>query len=111
VKINIPHMLIGLRELQHERDAGKGHTGRRSTWKERLAYRLAREVLTRPWLYRLMLRCARFFLHFGAKDGWLRRMPGAAAGWTQARDFPAPAARSFRERWPELARRASEASS
>ena len=75
------------------------------------AYRLAREVLSRPWLYRLVLRFAKFFLRFGAKDGWLRRMPGAGAGWTQARDFPAPAARSIREHWPELARRASEGSS
>ncbi|MBI1917731.1 MAG: iron-sulfur cluster-binding protein [Planctomycetes bacterium] len=103
VKINIPHMLIGLRELQHEGDGG-----RRSKWTERLAYRLAREVLSRPWLYRLVLRFARFFLRFGAKDGWLRRMPGAAAGWTEARDFPAPAPRSFREHWNQLARRASE---
>ncbi len=103
VKINIPHMLIGLRELQHD-----GGAGRRSTWKERLAYRLAREVLSRPWLYRWVLRFTRFFLRFGAKGGWLRRMPGPGAGWTEARDFPAPSARSFRERWPEIARRASE---
>ncbi|HKB41519.1 MAG TPA: LutB/LldF family L-lactate oxidation iron-sulfur protein [Gemmataceae bacterium] len=109
VKINIPHMLIGLRELQHEgKAAEKGQAARRGKWTERLAYRLAREVLSRPWLYRLVLRFARFFLRFGARDGWLRRMPGAGASWTQARDFPAPAARSFRERWNDMARSASK---
>jgi L-lactate dehydrogenase complex protein LldF len=96
VRINIPHMLIGLRELQH-------HGGKtRGRWRERLAYRLAREVLARPWLYRLTLRLARFFMRRRAKDGWLRQVPGAGAAWTEARDFPAPAARSFREQWREL---------
>jgi L-lactate dehydrogenase complex protein LldF len=93
VRINIPHMLIGLRELQHH--------GRPSRW-EALAYRLWQAVLRRPWLYRLALRCARLVLRPLAKDGWLRRLPGPGAGWTAARDFPAPAARSFRERWKEL---------
>ncbi len=94
VKINIPHMLIGLRELQtHEK--GK------SRW-ERLAYRLSAAVLRRPWLYRLALRCARLVLRPWARDGWLSHMPGPGAAWTAARDFPAPASRSFRERWSQL---------
>jgi L-lactate dehydrogenase complex protein LldF len=70
---------------------------------ERLAYRLTREVLARPWLYRLVLRMARFVLRRRARDGWVAKMPGAGAGWTAMRDFPAPAARSFREQWRELA--------
>ena len=99
VKINIPHMLVGLRELQHhEKPAGKST----SRWKERLVYRLAREVLSRPWLYKLVLRCARFAMRLRAKGGWLHHLPGAGAGWTEARDFPAPAPRSFREQWKEL---------
>jgi L-lactate dehydrogenase complex protein LldF len=98
VKINIPHMLIGLRELQHHEATGGKRAGR---WRERLAYRLAREVLSRPWLYRLVLRCARFVMRLRAKGGWVRRLPGAGSGWTQARDFPAPA-RSFREQWKDL---------
>jgi L-lactate dehydrogenase complex protein LldF len=90
VRINIPHMLIGLRELQHAHKSGRG---------ERLAYWLWKEVLRRPWLYRLALRAARPALRTLARDGWLRKLPGPGAGWTEARDFPAPAARSFRERW------------
>jgi L-lactate dehydrogenase complex protein LldF len=93
VKINIPHMLIGLRELQH-------HT--RSSRVERIAYGVWKQVLLRPWLYGLALRFARLSLWPWKRDGWLRRLPGPASGWTSARDFPAPARRSFRERWRKL---------
>jgi L-lactate dehydrogenase complex protein LldF len=94
VKINIPHMLIGLRELQvHDKGKSRG---------EKLAYGLACAVLRRPWLYRLAVRCARLVLRPLARQGWLRRLPGPGAAWTATRDFPAPAARSFREQWPRL---------
>lgn len=94
VRINIPHMLVGLRALQHKARRSPG---------EELAYWMWKEVLRRPWLYRLALWAARLVLRRMAQDGWLRRLPGPGEGWTQARDFPAPAARPFRERWKELA--------
>jgi L-lactate dehydrogenase complex protein LldF len=93
VKINIPHMLIGLRELQHHRKKSRA---------EALAYRLWAAVLTRPTLYRLALRAARLALRPFARNGWLRRLPGPGAGWTTHRDFPAPAPVPFHERWKEL---------
>ena len=93
VKIHIPRMLIGLRELQH-------HEKRNLL--EAFAYRLWKEVLRRPWLYRLALLGARLLLRPLARQGWLRHLPGPGAAWTSVRDFPAPAARSFRERWKEL---------
>lgn len=93
VRINIPHMLIGLRELQHDHKPNR--------W-EKLAYTLWKEVLRRPWLYRLALRAARLMLRPLAKDGWLSKLPGPGANWTAGRDFPAPAARPFRERWREI---------
>jgi L-lactate dehydrogenase complex protein LldF len=92
-------MLIGLRELQHHARP-KGATLARI--QERLAYRLAKEILSRPWLYRLTLAAARLVLRPLARDGWLRRLPGPGGRWTEARDFPAPAAKSFRARWQEL---------
>jgi L-lactate dehydrogenase complex protein LldF len=95
VKINIPHMLLGLRELLHRT--------KRNCWEE-LAYHGWKELLRRPLLYRLALYCARLALWPFTKGGWLQSLPGPAAGWTATRDFPAPAARSFRERWKELQR-------
>lgn len=104
VRINIPHMLIGLRELQHD---GKGDEGRRrspakqsSGLLERLAYWTWKQVLLRPWLYRWGLWFGKWFA--GSKDGWIKKMPGPAAGWTKHRDFPAVAKRSFRDLWKTL---------
>jgi L-lactate dehydrogenase complex protein LldF len=93
VKINIPHMLIGLREVQHHAKPNR--------W-ESLAYRLWMHILRRPWLYRLALWGGRIILRPRARDGWLRSLPGPGSGWTAVRDFPAPAARSFRELWEQL---------
>lgn len=93
VKINIPQMLIGLRELQHQRQPSR---------LEGLAYRTWSAMLRRPWLYRLALRTARIFLRPLAKHGWLTKLPGPGGGWTSVRDFPAPAPRSFRELWRDL---------
>jgi L-lactate dehydrogenase complex protein LldF len=95
VKINIPHMLIGLRDLQHQFQPRRWET---------LAYHAWRMLLSRPWLYRLGLRCARLVLRPLSKNGWLSKLPGPGKNWTLMRDFPAPAARSFRDRWKELSR-------
>ncbi len=90
VRIHIPHMLIGLRDLQHDEHPQRA---------ERLAYRAWKMMLCRPRLYAFVLRLARLGLRPWARDGWLRRLPGPGGNWTQVRDFPAPAARSFRELW------------
>lgn len=95
IKINIPQMLIGLREVQHMH---------KPSVLENLAYGMAKFVLTRPWLYRMGLTASRWFLHRRSRDGWISKMPGPGSKWTEARDFPAPAAKSFRELWREQQR-------
>ncbi len=95
LRINIPHMLIGLRDLQHKQ---------RTKWLEALAFRMSSFVMSRPWLYRLGLRCARLILRPLAREGWLSWLPSVGGNWTKVRDFPAPAARSFSEEWRRLPR-------
>jgi L-lactate dehydrogenase complex protein LldF len=92
VKINIPQMLIGLRELQHHKK-----TSRLEAW----AYGLWNNVLLRPWLYRVAIRLARWCLRPLSKEGWIRWLPGPGGGWTSARDFPAPASLAFRQIWEQ----------
>lgn len=95
VKINIPQMLIGLRELQQQEPRAKSRG-------ERWAYGLACAVLRRPWLYRLAVKMGRTILGTLARQGWIRNLPGPGAAWTSVRDFPAPARQSFREMWKKL---------
>jgi L-lactate dehydrogenase complex protein LldF len=63
---------------------------------------------TRPRLFGLAGRVAARLAAFQAKDGWIREMPGHVAAWTASRDFPAPAAESFQERWAKRHRDGGE---
>ena len=51
-------------------------------------------VASRPWLYRLASASAVRALRLLSRGGWIRRLPFGGA-WTEHRDFPAPAARTF----------------
>jgi L-lactate dehydrogenase complex protein LldF len=94
VKIAIPELLIQLREqLRHE----PGQLGRL----ESLAYRAWARAMRSPRLYRLATWLATRTVGRFARGGWLRRLPGALHGWTQHRDFPAPAPQRFRDWWDE----------
>jgi L-lactate dehydrogenase complex protein LldF len=97
VKIAIPQMLIQLRSMQH---AEPGCGGR---W-ERLAYRAWAWLLRRPRLYRLATWLASRTLGRWFARGWIRRLPGALHGWTQSRDFPAPARQRFSDWWRQRRR-------
>src|SRR5205085_1653212 len=93
VKIQIPELLIRLREQLHQEPEQKSRL-------EALSYRLWAWTLKRPWLYRLSTWLAtRTIGRLKRGDPWVRRLPGKLNGWTQKRDFPAPAAERFRDWW------------
>ncbi|MBM3557528.1 MAG: lactate utilization protein, partial [Alphaproteobacteria bacterium] len=55
----------------------------------------------RPWLYRPATRLAMWLLgRLGREKGRFAWLP-LAGGWTEGRDMPAPAGRTFRDLWRE----------
>jgi L-lactate dehydrogenase complex protein LldF len=92
VRLDIPRMLLNLR-----RQAAPMHT---PPWL-RFAMRAFAAVAARPRAYRAAMAVMRRGLRLRAVDGWIRRAPGPARAWTDARDLVAPAAKSFQQAWRE----------
>jgi len=93
VKIQIPQMLIQLREALHETPERHGRL-------ERLAYRFWAASLRSGRRYRIGSWLASRTLGLAFRQQrWLKTLPGKLAGWTDERDFPAPAPRRFRDWW------------
>jgi len=89
VKIPLPDLLRKLREKQMER----GMKSRQETFMLKAWAWLA----LHPGIYALATKIGvRFMSILGGKDKLLHSLPGAS-GWTDGRDFPAPAGRTFRE--------------
>lgn len=92
VKIQIPEMLVQLREKMHEQP-GHGH-------RESRAYRWwARTLLSPRWYRTLSWFASRTMGRWYRSTGWVKRLPGGLHGWTAKRDFPAPAPERFRDWW------------
>jgi L-lactate dehydrogenase complex protein LldF len=89
VKIPLSDLQRKLREKEFERSL--------RPWTERAGLRLWSFVARRPRLYALATRTAARLLHRRADaQGMIRALPLASA-WTEGRDMPAPAGRTFRE--------------
>jgi L-lactate dehydrogenase complex protein LldF len=94
VKIDIPKHLISLR-----RDISRRHL---NGFFERMLYRVWAWGMKSPFLYRMIGGIQRWDLRRRAEEtGWIHKLPGAASGWTQVRDMPAPAKKTFHEIWKE----------
>jgi L-lactate dehydrogenase complex protein LldF len=107
VQINIPEMLIKLRrdwvatrpataaDLMSAPPPAPSRT-------ERLLFKLWTFGLASPSRYRLGQRLQRLFLReLADEQGWIQSLPGPAKPWTDHRDFPAPAVKTFRQLWQE----------
>jgi L-lactate dehydrogenase complex protein LldF len=105
VQIDIPELLIHMR-----RDLAAGAPPSTpapphptTAWTERVLFGMWTFMLATPWRYRLAQAFQKFFLRHlaSSREGWISRLPGPAKGWTQARDFPVPPERTFRQWWKE----------
>jgi L-lactate dehydrogenase complex protein LldF len=96
VRINIPHVLLKLREEWVE--DRKGHK-RGPGLLERMAMKAWAFTMSRPWAYNLAFRIPAMFQGPMLKDGKFDELPFAFRGWTENRDFPAIAKKSFRAMW------------
>jgi len=93
VRIDIPRMLLKLR------DEGT-QAGKSPAWLK-MGLGLYRFAALRPGLFRLGGRLSGWATQIIARDGWIKRLPGPLGGWTEQRDFPAFAKKSFSQRWRE----------
>ncbi len=92
VKINIPKHLINLR-----RDIVNTHLNGPF---ERAFYRFWAWTMTSRVMYYVMTQLQKFDLRRRAvHSGWVRKLPLFGSGWTQVRDMPAPARRTFHQQW------------
>lgn len=92
VKINIPKHLINMRrDIVATKLNGPI---------ERVIYRLWAWAMKSRFLYGAISAAQKFDLRRRARGtGWVQNLPSVAAGWTQIRDMPAPAEKTFHEMW------------
>ncbi len=92
VRIPLHDHLLGLR-----REVARERAGVR----ERAAFRWWSRLWSNPGGYRLFTRVSRLAQRPFARGRGIRRAPFPFSRWTQDRDLPAVARRTFRERWRE----------
>jgi L-lactate dehydrogenase complex protein LldF len=102
VKINIPDLLLHLRGKVQEQSQRRMPPLPGASL-ERLGMKAWAWLMQRPRLYLLGSRLARLGQRLIARRGWIRKLPmPIASHWTEGRDFPALAPKSFHERWKEM---------
>jgi L-lactate dehydrogenase complex protein LldF len=98
VKINIPKVLLSLRER-----VVKARTEDHSNRWELLAFRMFAFAMSHPRIYRLGSKLAAMF---SPKQEWVSHMPGLdwlppLKAWLYQRDLPSVAKKGFRDLWKE----------
>ncbi|MEZ5426835.1 MAG: LutB/LldF family L-lactate oxidation iron-sulfur protein [Pyrinomonadaceae bacterium] len=110
VKIDIPALLLHLRARINdgEADGIKAESGPKGKAAERFAFGVYALAWSKAGIYRLGTKTARLLQKFVAKDGKIGEISGLLAKiapplghWTEFRDAPTVAPRSFREIWEE----------
>jgi len=102
VRIDLPHLLLKLRAQEAREGIGP--------WWLRLGIRVFTAAALRPRLYRVLGNLAGRLSAGLTRNGWFTWMPGHFGRWTESRDFPAPAAKSFTDTWRGARERGKERS-
>ena len=91
--IPLHDLLLKLRNRQVERGlAGKS---------QRVAFKVFENTMRSPALYRISGKAGRAAQRPLLREGSVRPIPGPMSSWTNSRDLPPLAEKSFRERWKE----------
>ncbi|MBI3831737.1 MAG: iron-sulfur cluster-binding protein [Planctomycetes bacterium] len=102
VKIEIPHMLLELRNrVVEENTKATGRPAKR-TFFEALSFQLFAVAARRPWLWGLGSAIGRRLLRSKASGGTVGKVElPVLRKWTSERDLAAPAEQSFLEQWKQ----------
>ena len=93
VKINIPRMLLELRSQTAEGDPDPAQ--RASGIGERLTWKAWRQGMMSRSRFEAGSSVGKIVSAPLKRDGWIKKMPPPISGWTDSRDFPAPATKTF----------------
>jgi L-lactate dehydrogenase complex protein LldF len=96
VRLDIPRMLLVLRNEANEETP--------APFQLRMGMKVFRLIGARPGLYNLAASIGRRALRLLARDGWVKKAPGLAGGWTRVRDLKAPAPKTFQQMFKERKR-------
>jgi L-lactate dehydrogenase complex protein LldF len=99
VKINIPEVLVHLRDRVTSEPPPDRHRLRSRVDPERLAMLAVARVFASRRAYESAQRAARRGQGPFVRDGSVRQLPGPLGAWTSARDLPALPQQSFRDWW------------
>ena len=99
VKIDIPEVLVHLRDRVTSEPAPDAHGVRARIDPERLAMQAVARVFASRRAYESAQRAARRGQGPFVRNGSVRQLPGPLGAWTSARDLPPVAQQSFRDWW------------
>ncbi|HAJ06527.1 MAG TPA: iron-sulfur cluster-binding protein [Chloroflexi bacterium] len=91
VDIDLPSLLIKLRTQNIQK-------GSAPLWMQ-ISQWIYAVTICNPILFQIFLQLAQTITNRFSQKGWITKLPGPLKNWTNQRDFPALAQKSFRQMW------------